>query len=224
MPRSHDLVGLTVLAMLSVRDGHPYQLQRFIVETHKDYVTGLPRSLYHAVERLTRDELIAPAETLREGHRPERTVYRITDEGRAQLAARLRSLIEVPELDRRTFVAAVSLLGCLPAAAARAALRTRAATISGAVTALTGQLAALQDEGLPAVLLLELEYERAVQQAELDWIGTVLERIERGELDWSGSVRNDLLDEVLGEPSATTAPTTETPTAEPSGTQPRRNS
>ncbi len=201
MARGHDLVGLTVLAMLSVRDGHAYELQRFIVETHKDYVTGLPRSLYHAVERLSRDELITPAETLRDGHRPERTVYRITDEGRAQLAARLRTLIEVPELDRRTFVAAVSLLGCLPAGSARAALRTRAATITGAVTALTGQLAALREEGLPDLLLLELEYERAVQQAELDWIDTVLDRIDRGDLEWAGTVRQDLLADVLREPT-----------------------
>jgi DNA-binding PadR family transcriptional regulator len=201
MARGHDLVGLTVLAMLSLRDSHPYELQRFMIETHKDYVTGLPRSLYHAVERLTRDELIAPAETVREGHRPERTIYKITDEGRSQLAARLRALLEVPELDRRTFVAAVSLLGCLPAPAARAALRTRAATITGTVTALTGQLTALREEGLPDLLVLELEYERAVQQAELDWIGTVLERIDRGDLDWSGTVRHDLLDDVLREPT-----------------------
>lgn len=199
MARGHDLVGLTVLALLSLRDSHPYELQRFMVETHKDYVTGLPRSLYHAVGRLTRDELIVPAETVREGHRPERTVYRITDEGRSQLATRLRALIEVPELDRRTFVAGVSLLGCLPAASARAALRTRAATITGTVTALTGQLTALLEEGLPDLLLLELEYERAVQQAELAWISTVLDRIERGDLDWSGTVRTDLLDDALRE-------------------------
>ena len=42
MARRHDLVGLTVLAMLSVRASHPYELHRFIVDTHKDYVTGLP--------------------------------------------------------------------------------------------------------------------------------------------------------------------------------------
>lgn len=204
MARGHDLVGLTVLALLSVRDSHPYDLQRFIVTTHKDYVTGLPRSLYHAVERLTRDGLIEPGETVRDGRRPERTVYRITDEGRDELAGRLRSLIEKPELDRRTFVAAVSLLGCLPIPAARQALRTRAATITGTVSGLTAQLAALRESGLPDLLLLELEYERAVQQAELDWIGTVLDRLDQGDLDWSGTVRMDLLEEVLrGTPAET---------------------
>ncbi|GAA3309586.1 PadR family transcriptional regulator [Nonomuraea dietziae] len=70
MARGHDLAGLTVLAMLAVRAGHPYELHRFIVDTHKDYVTGLPRSLYHAVERLAKEELIVPVETTREGRRP----------------------------------------------------------------------------------------------------------------------------------------------------------
>lgn len=48
------------------------------------------------------------------------------------------------------------------------------------------------------MLVLELEYERAVQQAELDWIGTVLDRIDRGDLDWYGTGRNGLLADVLG--------------------------
>ena len=105
MARRHDLVGLTVLAILSVRASHPYELHRFIIYTHKDYVTGLPRSLYHAVERLARDELITPTKTDREGRRPERTVYEITDEGRRELSTRLRRLLEEPEPDRRTLVA-----------------------------------------------------------------------------------------------------------------------
>ena len=96
MARRPDLVGLTVLAMLSVRAGHPYELHRFIVDTHKDYVTGLPRSLYHAVEKLAGEQLIVPVETTREGRRPERTVYEITDEGRMELSTRLRGLIVNP--------------------------------------------------------------------------------------------------------------------------------
>lgn len=199
MARRHDLVGLTVLALLTVRESHPYDLHRMIVSTHKDYVTGLPRSLYHAVERLTRDGLTEPAETVRDGRRPERTVYRITEQGRAELAGRLRTLLEQPDPDRRTFVAAVSLLGCLPRRDARQSLAVRAATLTGSVTGLAAQLDALRESGLPDVLLLELEYERAAQQAELDWVRSVLSRLDSGELDWSGTLRSDLLEGVLTE-------------------------
>ncbi|MFG2071771.1 PadR family transcriptional regulator [Nonomuraea maritima] len=188
MARRHDLVGLTVLALLTVRPSHPYELHRFILDTHKDYVTGLPRSLYHAVERLARDELIVPVGTDREGRRPERTVYEITDEGRAELRARLRQLLERPDPDRRAFVAAVSLLGCLPLPEARRALRARAATIEGLLAGMEAHMRAVSDTGLPAILMLEVELERALHTAELGWIEGVLDRLDRGELDWEVTV------------------------------------
>jgi DNA-binding PadR family transcriptional regulator len=191
--RKPDLVGLTVLAMLSIRPSHPYELHRFIVDTHKDYVTGLPRSLYHAVDRLVADELIVALETTREGRRPERTVYEITDEGRAELVARLRRLLERPHGDSRAFTAALSLLGCLPVAAAERALRARAAALEGAVAGLDAHL----HSGLPAFLLLEVECERALRAAELDWVRGVLDRLRSGELTWTASLKEDLLNDVL---------------------------
>ncbi|MEU6713879.1 PadR family transcriptional regulator [Nonomuraea sp. NPDC046802] len=188
MARRHDLVGLTVLALLTVRAAHPYELHRFIVDTHKDYITGLPRSLYHAVERLAKDELIVPAGTDRAGRRPERTVYEITEEGRKELATRLRRLLEVPDVDRRAFVAAVSLIGCLPMDEARQALRGRAATIEGAVTGMQAHVRAMADSGLPEILMLEVEFEHALQTAELDWIRKLLDRLDKRQLDWENTV------------------------------------
>ncbi|MDA0632196.1 PadR family transcriptional regulator [Nonomuraea sp. MCN248] len=199
MARRHDLVGLTVLALLSVRPSHPYELHRFIIDTHKDYVTGLPRSLYHAVDRLARDELIIPAETEREGRRPERTVYEITDEGRQELAVRMRRLLEQPEPDRRTLVAAVSMIGALPPDAALKALRTRTAALLGLIGGIDAHLATLAENGLPEMLMLELECDRALYAAELDWVRTVIGRIERGELDWPGTVEQSLMEQQLDE-------------------------
>src|SRR5690606_34329055 len=124
-----------------------------IVDTHKDYVTGLPRSLYHAVERLARDGLIVPVETSREGRRPERTVYEITDDGREELASRLRALLERPDPDRRTLLAAVSLIGCLPVPEALRALRTRVAALEGLIAGGEAQVRALVGSGLPEELL-----------------------------------------------------------------------
>jgi DNA-binding PadR family transcriptional regulator len=199
MARRPDLVGLTVLAMLSVRPSHPYELHRFIVDTHKDYVTGLPRSLYHAVDKLAGEELIVPVETSREGRRPERTIYEITDEGRRELATRLRRLLESPGAERQTFTAAVSLMGVLPVPGALQALRTRAAAIEGILAGLNAHLKALRDSGLPEALMLELDYERTLSEAELAWVGRLIARLESGELDWSGTVKQDLLAQVLDE-------------------------
>ncbi|MFF4416113.1 PadR family transcriptional regulator [Streptosporangium sp. NPDC001559] len=184
MARGPDLVGLTVLALLSVRPGHPYELHRMILDTHKDYVTGLPRSLYHAIDRLAGEELIVPAETSRQGRRPERTVYRLTDEGRAELTTRLRRLLEEPGPDTRALNAALSLIGGLSAREAERALLTRAAALESAVFACDAYLRNLRESGLPPVLTLELECERALRGAELDWVRGVLERLASGELAW----------------------------------------
>src|SRR3954447_1077003 len=205
MVRKHDLVGLTVLAMLSVRESHPYELQQFILHTRKDYVTGLPRSLYHAMDRLSAAGLIQPGETVRDGRRPERTVYRITNGGRRELMTQLSDLIEQPELDRPTFTAAVSLLGSLPVPAAHEALRTRASALREMITTGTAQLGALRDAGLPDVVLLELEYALAMRRAELDWTATAAARLGSGALDWPAPLRTGLLEKALHEATSETA-------------------
>ncbi|MFD9944639.1 PadR family transcriptional regulator [Nonomuraea sp. NPDC059023] len=197
MARRPDLVGLTVLAMLSVRASHPYELHRFIVDTHKDYVTGLPRSLYHAVEKLAGDELIVPVETTKEGRRPERTVYEITGEGRKELSTRLRSLLQSPGGDRRAFTAAVSLIGCLPVPEALNALRSRAASVRGLITAMDGHVAAMRDNGLPELLMIEVDYERTLSQAELSWMDDLIARLEKGELSWQGTLTRELMEKTL---------------------------
>ncbi|MET9065640.1 PadR family transcriptional regulator [Streptosporangium sandarakinum] len=194
-----DLVGLTVLALLSVRPSHPYELHRLIVETHKDYVTGLPRSLYHAVDRLAAEELIAPVGTTREGRRPERTVYEITPEGGAELRSRIRRLLEEVGSDSGAFLAAISLMGCLSPEDAGRCLRTRAATLEGMVVAAGAHIDGLAASGLPAILTLEVECDRALRAAELNWVRGVVARLESGELDWPGSVRSTLMDGLLAE-------------------------
>ncbi|KAB8182554.1 PadR family transcriptional regulator [Microbispora catharanthi] len=189
-----DLVGLTVLALLSVRPAHPYELHRFVIDTHKDYISGLPRSLYHAVDRLAREELIAPVETSREGRRPERTVYQVTEEGRAELGTRLRRLLEQPDGDTKVFVAAVSLMGCLPVPEAERALGTRAATLEGAIVSADAHIEALTGSGLPRVLLLEVEYDRAMKAAELEWVRATLAEIRSGQVSWSADSNSGQLD------------------------------
>lgn len=179
-----DLVSLTVLAILTRGPRHAYDLHRFILDTHKDYVTGLPRSLYHAVGRLAESALIATVATTRQGRRPERTVYKITETGRTELAERLRELLTGIGRDTTGFVAAVSLLGALPPQAAEAALRDRAALLREHVETTDRTLAELATAGLPRLPLLELEYERTRLAAELAWVDHVATELTDGSIAW----------------------------------------
>ncbi|WP_203599650.1 PadR family transcriptional regulator [Streptomyces sp. SID10853] len=183
-----DVTGTTVLALLAQRARHPYELHRFLIDTHKDFVPGLPRSLYHAVERLARGGLVEPVESNRQGRAPERTVYAITAEGRQELTHRLRRMLERPDRDTTVMYAALSLIGVLDAGEAERSLRTRAADLEGRIAAADASLAGLD---LPRLLLLETEYARALHTAELAWLHEVLADLRSGELGWSGPVNEN---------------------------------
>lgn len=190
-PSNRDLVELTVLALLAHGPKHPYELHRFIIDTHKDYVTGLPRSLYHAVDRLAGSELIHPVETSRAGRRPERTVYQITEEGRAELGTRLVRLLEQPDPDSSVLAAAVSLCGSLPPATVERALQTRAVSLEATLNALDAHFTGLQESGLPRVLVLELDCERALRSAELAWVRRIVTELRDGTLTWQPLLDED---------------------------------
>jgi len=91
-----NLVALTVLGMLSEHPSHTYEIQRQIRIRHKDFAAGKTRALYHAINELVSSGLAEPVETSRDGRRPERTVYQITEAGRLELTAWLTELLEAP--------------------------------------------------------------------------------------------------------------------------------
>ena len=75
-------LALAVLTLLVEAPSHPYEMQRKLVERGKDEVIQFkPASVYRMIERLEQGGLIEVMGTDREGKRPERTVYRITEDG-----------------------------------------------------------------------------------------------------------------------------------------------
>jgi DNA-binding PadR family transcriptional regulator len=180
---SNDLVALTVLAMLIQKPCHPYELQRLIREQHKDFAITPTRNLYHTVERLVRDGFIEAMETTREGKRPERTVYQITDDGREEFTMWLRELLLTPVPEAPVFMAAVSFIAGLPVEDALRTLQMRAVTLEGKVADLDTRLKALKTY-LHRLLVLEVEYTRAQWQAELEWVRALVDDIQSGRLSW----------------------------------------
>jgi DNA-binding PadR family transcriptional regulator len=176
-----SLLGLTALRLLHEQPMHPYEMARLIRERRIDEVLQLKRgSLYHAVERLARDGLVEAAETSREGRRPERTVYRLTEAGRDEYEARLRALTSDVVYEPTRFTAAVQFLSSLPP---REALRLLELRLVG-LEALVARFDAVLRMGLDRVHVLEVEYARALAAAELDWVGGVADDLRDGRLAW----------------------------------------
>jgi len=180
-------LSLVILDLLTERAMHPYEMQQLIRERHMDQVVKVRAgSLYHTVERLCRTGLIEAVETGREGRRPERTVYEITEAGRDQFHANLRELIRVPEAEYPLFGVAMAMLDALPAQEAKELLRRRTVALEARLAGGEQTLAALAKSGLPRIHTIETEYLLAMCRGELAWVRQLMDEIDTGDLPWPG--------------------------------------
>jgi len=179
-----NLWALTVLCLLRQRPMHPYEMQRLIRQCHKDEFLDLKRgSLYHAIERLQRAGLIDVVETSREGRRPERTVYHLTEAGELEVLNWLRELLAKPVSEPSQFLAALSFLPQLSTEDALDQMHMRASRLEMAIVALDAVLQRMIPR-IGRAVLVEVEYARAMKQAELEWVRSLIEDLRAGRLSW----------------------------------------
>ena len=112
-------------------------------------------SLYSVVGALEREALISPLETVREGRRPERTVYRLTETGRAEFLSWLRELLSEPAKEYTQFAAGLSFVAAVPPAEAAELLRRRVRLLEGEVEEMRSHLGEVAEQGLPRLFLVE---------------------------------------------------------------------
>jgi DNA-binding PadR family transcriptional regulator len=184
-----DLPALAVLAVLSERESHPYEISRVIrTRNPEESFSRNGRSLYHAVERLAEAGLIESVEVNREGRRPERTVYRITAEGREELRYAISDLLSNPRLGSAAFAAGLARLGYLSEAEAVPALEVRLSGLEGLIAHHQATARGLRDRTkLPRLFLLELDYLIGQLETESSWVAATVEALRRGELAVDGA-------------------------------------
>lgn len=175
-----------VLVLLAEAPMHPYEMQRVMQARGKDTVVRVQRgSLYPAVERLVAAGLIEPAETERDGRRPERTVYRITEDGRDTAEMWLTGMLREVRNEYPEFPAALSFLPMLSAADARIELTARLVGLGKSIAAIRsvteGHSARFK---LPRLFLIETEYQLTMLEAQYRWVSDVVEDIAEGRLHW----------------------------------------
>ncbi len=178
-------LALTVLGMLHTQPLHPYGIQRLIRQWGKDQVVnvGQRTALYRTIERLEECGLVAVRGTGRDQQYPERTVYEITDAGRAATRQWLEEMLTAPKREYPEFPAALSHLMMLTPAEALDRLERRERALAAMHAGLEAGLAAA--EGLPRVLILESEYVAATCAAQLAWLRSVIADLRTGRLAWS---------------------------------------
>ncbi|WP_433469110.1 PadR family transcriptional regulator [Spirillospora sp. CA-128828] len=176
-----NLLGLAVLSTVSVKPMHPYEMASLMRERGKDHDMDIKwGSLYTVVGNLEKHGFLAVEGSTREGARPERTVYRITDAGLEELADWVRELIGVPERERPRFEAGLSVLGALGPDETVSLLRGRLDTMERQIADEQAALDASSE--VPRLFLVESEYDLAIRRAEAAWVRGFVAEIEDGSL------------------------------------------
>jgi DNA-binding PadR family transcriptional regulator len=178
-------LALSVLATLNEGPMHPYEIARVLKHRGKDQSIKIRYgSLYTTVQNLENQGFVTAEGTARAGRRPERTVYRLTDDGRDELEDRLRELVGEPVKEYPLFEAALSLVGVLPPDEVIGLLTERLRRLE---VELAGGRAALREltveQRLPRLFLVESEYSLAMKQAETDWVRGLITELTDGSLE-----------------------------------------
>lgn len=176
-------LALAVLVTLAERPMHPYEVATTLRSRAKHESIKLNYgSLYTVVNALLRLNWIEPLETQREGGRPERTVYTITDPGRIEMLDWLGELIATPVKEYTQFEAGLSLLPALPPKEAQWLLSERARRLESEIGHILSMHALAAEKGLPRLFAVESEYRLALLKADLAYTSQLVREIADGSL------------------------------------------
>ena len=175
-----NLLALSLLTLLTQRPMYPYEMASMLRERGKDNAIKINwGSFYTVVQNLEKYGFIEAVEVIREGRQPERTTYRLTDAGRAELMDWIRELLSVPEREHSSFEAALGESAVLPPDELIDLLRQRLAALEEANGLIQAELATVVAQ-VPRLFLIESEYYLAQRRAEEEWVRGLLEEFTGG--------------------------------------------
>jgi DNA-binding PadR family transcriptional regulator len=174
-----NLMALAVLATVVQRPMHRYEMASLMRARGKDRDMGIKwGSLYTVVQNLERSGFVEAIGVTRQGARPERTVYQITDAGRDELVEWTRELIAEPEAEHTRFVAGLSVMSVLNPQDAAELLQRRVQRLTEFIATARAELQRVAN--VPRLFLIEEEYRIAMTQAEADWTKSLLDELSAG--------------------------------------------
>ncbi|MEU9468694.1 PadR family transcriptional regulator [Streptomyces avermitilis] len=175
-------LALAVMVLLTEKPMHPYEIAQTLRRRGKDTTTKINYgSLYTVVQNLEKHGFVEVAEVQRQGNRPERTLYGITDAGREEATEWLSDLLAVPAREYPIFETALSLLGVLHPDEVTRLLDERLTQLEVQVASARGGLEKLY-ETLPRLFLVETEYQLHMVEAQAEWVRGFLRELHDGSL------------------------------------------
>lgn len=189
-------LAVTVLALLVEGEAHPYEMVNTLLARREDRIVAVSiGSVYRAVEKLAEYGYVVPGETTREGNRPERTCYRVTESGRAALQRRVDELLVEPYADRSAFLVGLGEAHNVPAARVAEQLARRVAGLDDELAELDRGIDEARAAGVRDAYLLAPDFLRHSLRSKRDWLSDLSDRLASGDLAWpsrpAGPINDD---------------------------------
>jgi DNA-binding PadR family transcriptional regulator len=186
-PLPRTPVALSVLNLLNEQPMHPYEMRARMRERGHDRAFKIRESsVYDTVARLAERGFIEPVDVTKQGRRPERTVYAITEAGRDELLVWMWELASEPPAESPAFAAPLMFIYSLGRDRALAAFQQRAARLEADISASDAYRRAYAADlpGFVRIFGIEEEYAQAMRRAELGWLRATVTELRDGTFPW----------------------------------------
>ncbi len=171
-------LAFAVLGSLSERPMHPYEISTTLRSRGKDSSIKLNYgSLYSVVGALEKHGFIEAQETIRDGNRPERTVYRLTAAGEAEFKDWLTELIGSPAREFHPLEAGLAYLPGLHPDRVAELLEQRLVAVDAEIEQITAAHEQMASTDFPRIFWVESEFRLALLQAESAYVHQLAEEI-----------------------------------------------
>jgi DNA-binding PadR family transcriptional regulator len=176
-------LGIAVLELLHEKPMHPYEMNQLMRERYVNTRVNVKAgSLYHTVERLHRDGFVEIVDTQRDGRRPERTVYGMTQAGLDAFNQRGRELIGDLVEEFPAYLSGLAVIDELGREASLVELEHRITRLRAGVAADETVLQRLADDETPPVYWLDWRYKCDHRKFELEWTERLLDDLRSGRI------------------------------------------
>ncbi len=173
---------LVILGLLRDQNLYGYEIKQIIEEHMADWTSIAFGSIYFALDKMAADGLVEKAGTEQKGGRPSRSVYQITEAGRAEFVRLLRQVWREPERSYFALDIGIFFMPALPLNEIKSYLRERLAYLDTATQGLSAHRAEqLAEAETPRLAAAIFDHTQAHLEAELGWTRDLLDKIERGE-------------------------------------------
>ncbi|WP_410668897.1 helix-turn-helix transcriptional regulator [Amycolatopsis sp. cmx-4-68] len=178
-------LGIAVLELLHEKPMHPYEMAQLMRERYVNTRVNVKAgSLYHTVERLHRDGLIEIVDTQRDGRRPERTVYGMTQTGLDEFNQRGRELLGDLVQEFPAYMSGLAVIDELGKETSLIELEHRVTRLRAAVAADQAVLQRLAEDETPPIYWLDWRYKCDHRKFELEWTERLLDDLKSGRISF----------------------------------------